>query len=219
MKRCTKCGEEKGLGEFGQDKRARDGRKSECRACARLRDRAYSKTPRGRQNAVKRAQRYRQRHRERVLANQRAGYARHREKRLEEMATWRAENRATHRNAVRRWAQANPKRKLELQKQYAERHPERVLANARRQEMRRRGEGENPTAETVEYMLILRADPCGLCGQPTEHVDHIEPRRCWNLKVPGWNQWENLSGACQHCNCRKAQIGLLHYLLKNPLGI
>lgn len=39
MKSCTKCGEPKSLDDFGPDRRRKDGKQSNCRACCRIYDR------------------------------------------------------------------------------------------------------------------------------------------------------------------------------------
>jgi hypothetical protein len=43
MKNCSKCGEEKGLSEFGKDKRNKDGLLGQCRVCVAEKRKAYSK--------------------------------------------------------------------------------------------------------------------------------------------------------------------------------
>lgn len=146
-------------------------------------------------------------------AVQREDYAKHRETRKAGSKRWREANRAIHREAVKRWARANRDRKRELQAAYSNRHPERVLANARRQKFKRRG--EEPSLESREYIELLKADPCSYCGEPMEHVDHIVARAEWGI---GWSQWENLTSACQQCNCQKNARPLLSFLLEGQGG-
>lgn len=205
---------EKALEEFGRDKRATDGRTSGCLACKRKESAAYARTTRGKEVHRRASRKWKERNPEKWAASRKGTYAKHREERLAGMAKWRSENRESHRAAVKRWAKANPVRKLELQKEYAERHPEKVLANARRQDMRRRGKGDDPSPETREYLEILEHDPCCFCGSPKEEIEHIYCRNHWNLDLPGWNQWPNLSAACRECNGRKHEKLLLHFLLE-----
>lgn len=79
--------------------------------------------------------------------------------------------------------------------------------------MRRRGQGDKPSDETMAYIAILKQDPCCFCGEPMEEIEHIEPPARWDLRVPGWNQWTNLSAACQKCNGQKYEKSLLAFLL------
>lgn len=218
MKSCSRCGAEKELGEFGRDKRATDGRKSECLVCQRKQSAAYYKTPAGKRNAAKSSRRYRERHPEKAKTSRIKNYYKDHEKTLAAMRKWRSENVEKARSAERRWAKANRQRKLEIQQKYAKRHPEKVRANARRQEMRRRGEGDDPSPETREYLEIIHHDPCCFCGGPKEHIEHIEPRDRWDLEIPGWNQWPNLSAACQPCNNRKSKRSLLTFMLSELSG-
>lgn len=214
MKSCSRCGEEKGLEEFYKDRRARDGRKSECIACQSPRDRAYSKTPKAIANARARGKRYRERNAKKLKEIRRASYRRHHEKRLAGMAKWRAENPEKAKASKRRWAKANRQRKLELQQAYAKRHPKRILTNARRQEMKRRGNGDSVSPEGREFLTILENDPCSYCGAPKEEFDHIDSRRQWNLDISGWNHWMNLTSACKRCNGEKYDKPLLTFLLE-----
>lgn len=46
-KRCTKCGEEKELGEFSKCNRYKDGFINQCKACKRTYSRTYRKTEKG----------------------------------------------------------------------------------------------------------------------------------------------------------------------------
>lgn len=60
-----------------------------------------------------------------------------------------------------------------------------------------------------EYAKVLRADPCAYCGDPSEHIDHIEP-----VADGGALGWDNLTAACGPCNRRKRTTRLLAYLLR-----
>lgn len=64
------------------------------------------------------------------------------------------------------------------------------------------------TAEGIEFVDILRHDPCSYCGGPAGHIDHIEP-----LAFGGENSWENLAAACKSCNSKKKTKSLLMFLL------
>jgi hypothetical protein len=79
-------------------------------------------------------------------------------------------------------------------------------------EQRRRKIGF-PTAETLEYVAILRGDPCSYCGAPWEHTDHIQP-----VVRGGAGDWTNLTAACARCNHAKHVKPLLTFLLDRLEG-
>lgn len=71
----------------------------------------------------------------------------------------------------------------------------------------RRRKLDFPSPETLEYVQILRRDPCSYCGAPWQHTDHI-------LAVAngGTNDWSNLTAACARCNHAKGTKDLLTFL-------
>jgi hypothetical protein len=60
---------------------------------------------------------------------------------------------------------------------------------------------------------VLLADPCAYCGEPSEHVDHIEPGA-----HGGVDDWTNLTGACARCNRVKGDRWLITFLLARFTG-
>jgi 5-methylcytosine-specific restriction endonuclease McrA len=58
------------------------------------------------------------------------------------------------------------------------------------------------------HLESLLKDPCCYCGKPMEHIDHIVP-----IAKSGEEHWTNLTAACQRCNNRKCDKGLLEFLL------
>lgn len=58
MKTCSKCDEEKSLGDFNKQKLGKFGRRSYCRACQSIMSTAYHKTPRGKANRIKNKRKY-----------------------------------------------------------------------------------------------------------------------------------------------------------------
>jgi 5-methylcytosine-specific restriction endonuclease McrA len=120
-----------------------------------------------------------------------------------------ARYRERHRENHRRWYEANRDERIEADRRWRAENPDKARAKARRQNRRKRL-GRN--AESVEYATIVMADPCVYCGQPAEHLDHI------NAKARGGsNEWTNLTGACADCNIRKGDAPLLMALLRRPL--
>jgi hypothetical protein len=61
--------------------------------------------------------------------------------------------------------------------------------------------------DTADYIEALRHDPCAYCGIGHGVIDHIEAKT-----QGGVDGWENLTGACDHCNSSKHALSLLFYL-------
>lgn len=62
------------------------------------------------------------------------------------------------------------------------------------------------------YSNILMLDPCCICGNKTEHIDHIVP-----VSLGGDGTWENLTGMCAHCNQSKNNKPLLIWMTQKCL--
>ncbi len=75
MKTCTKCGEEKGLGEFFKRKDGHDGLNSQCKVCSSIK---HTK--------------WRERNKERLTAERKAEYAKDPEKMRKRSRDWRAKH-------------------------------------------------------------------------------------------------------------------------------
>jgi hypothetical protein len=60
----------------------------------------------------------------------------------------------------------------------------------------------------LEYLDILKCDPCVYCGAPSEAIDHIKP-----ISRGGDSHWMNLTAACKACNSGKRNNELLIYML------
>ena len=54
------------------------------------------------------------------------------------------------------------------------------------------------SSETLDYMSVLRRDPCSYCGESAQAVDHIHP-----VSRGGENHWTNMTAACNRCNSSK----------------
>lgn len=94
------------------------------------------------------------------------------------------------------WRAANPQ---EAKRQAAEIYQERKLA---------RGD-----VDTLEWLKLIRRDPCSYCGGGGGTVDHIEPK-----VRGGLNHWSNYAPACRSCNSSKNDSPLLIYLLRGQSG-
>lgn len=63
--------------------------------------------------------------------------------------------------------------------------------------------------ELLNYVWILKRDPCSYCGAPCEHIDHIVP-----VDAGGMLTIDNITAACAACNLRKHTASLLEFLLR-----
>lgn len=101
------------------------------------------------------------------------------------------------------WAKANSERLRELGRESYRRNPAPKINQAHL----RRAAIRIADSETVEYITILRHDPCAYCGGPMKDIDHIVP-----FKSDGTHNCENLTAACESCNSRKGSKNLLEFL-------
>lgn len=122
-KKCSKCGQVKSLDEFSPDRRAKDGRGSQCKSCqsARARKR-YEQDP---EKARAASRRYRRQNPDKV----REGAQRYRDANAEKV-----------REATRRWREQNADKVREYSRQYYRRNAD------QRREYRREWRRRNPEA-------------------------------------------------------------------------
>lgn len=181
-KTCSKCGEEKDVGEFGRRTAAKDGLQYNCKLCRHSYDRerhaSVSEKSKARRKEINR--RYERKNRQ---------------KRLEKARRWRSQNpdyfrnyavqqREHHRKMVRRWREKNPDK-------------DRATANRRRARKLAAIQG-NPTALAARLKEIY-ASPCARCGTTENiHADHVIP-----LSKGGHHAPYNLQPLCGSCNSVK----------------
>ncbi len=121
---------------------------------------------------------------------------------------YRADRKEAERERVRQWRKNNPD-KVQAQQKRANATPaaqERNRKNAKVQKAARRGAPY--TAEALDYIEILKGDPCVYCGKPYETTEHIIA-----VKRGGTGEWDNLSSACTSCNSSKGKKHLLQFML------
>lgn len=134
---------------------------------------------------------------------------------------WQADNRERARASSRQWYRENPERARAAMRQWRAENPEQARAN--RKESKRRWQRANPFhhaarkrleqtgggfgTDTVDYAVVLMADPCSYCNSPAGTLDHID--------ASGENRWTNLTAACARCNTSKRQRPLLLALLNH----
>lgn len=212
-KKCRLCGVEKPLDEFHRDRSKADGRRNECKPCkcADVKTRRNPTKIRAWREANKdriaeQARERRRANRDQVLAAKK----RHREKYRKELAEkqtaryWSDPER--HRENGREYARSHKTEARERHTQWRRSNIEHVREYARAASYRRKFDRD---AETIEFVELLKNDPCSYCGAPgPSHIDHIVP-----VSKGGPNTPDNLTAACVSCNSSKHDRSLLEFLL------
>ena len=214
MKRCTKCGETKALTEFYVDRKKKDERTCQCKACKRTTERKYheanikrNKTGAGRVSAeltklcvkcgetkeltafgLSRGKKSGQQSMCMACCNaaRRRRYAVSGHKDRAISLRWKNANCNKTRAYARAWAKANP---IARRANQANRNARRLIATV----------GGRPVTAATYEAIRLRDDYCYLCRKRIEqddktHFDHIWPLARGGLHVPS-----NL--ACVHADC------------------
>lgn len=190
VKRCSKCGEEKALAEFGKHKRRRDGIDTFCVDCRRAENR-------------ERMRRWRERNRERYLAQSRKDNAALKQRDPDYKRRWYERNaekeRLRSREVMRESRAKNPQAERERKRRYRERNAERVKEAEREKTYSRRTKAPY-SPELAALMTSMVEEPCTYCGAVEEiTVDHVVP-----LSRGGKHEADNLAPACSSCNSSKS---------------
>lgn len=220
-KPCTLCGEIKPLSEFYAYKAMRDGRRSECKVCARRKSMENAMSPKG---VARRKSRYDAKYadpatREKILADladyrkipgnpQRAiertrkymsdpaNQERSRQWRVDYMSSQERRNEATARRSE--WQKNNPDG---VRAQRARRRAAKCLA------------GGSHTRKQIEQLLLDQSCRCANCEADLHvvkrHLDHWMP-----LALGGSNGIENLQWLCATCNIRKKHLDPIEWLIR-----
>lgn len=199
-KTCTKCHETKPVAEFSKCARARDGLKSQCKACDKIavsvwdranpgkrkaRDAAWNKANPGKRKA--RSAVWYAENREKVKADGAARYAANPEKIKAVNAKWVSENMDKVKVIQARWDAANP--------------DSRTIRNANRR-ARKVEAGGKLSKGLAERLFTLQRGKCACCGKSLgkdSHLDHIMP-----LALGGSNTDSNMQLLRGICNRQKS---------------
>lgn len=184
-KRCTQCHQVKPLSEFRTDKRASDGRRSECAECTREYKREW-----------------RRRNIEKVHAYHRQWYKENKEKAQHHKEKWRLKNPNYDTEQSRQWRIAHPKQYKKTRHAYFERTRE----AHRQRERAYRARKQDATVEDVTargWLEIVQAydSRCVYCGEVCDSpsMDHVIP-----ISQGGAHSYDNILPACLDCNRKKA---------------
>ncbi len=212
VKLCSRCGSLKPRCDFYCRKHSRDGLQSECKACAKERDRKrYADADSSRhanagrwatENPEKRAAQAKARRvadRERMDAVSRQWAAANRPRVNERARARYADNREAAIERSKRWQRENPRRHA-------------ARSAARRALLLGAIDPSDDAAGTAAAMTALRGLPCAYCGGTERiEIDHIVP-----LTRGGTHTASNFAPACKTCNTSKGNRLLGEWTPPNP---
>jgi len=196
MKICSKCGVEKELTEFRKRKDAKDGFRSECLECGKLRGKQYYEN--NKETCLERVKRYRENNKETI--KQYFQKPEVKERRLQREHEWHRQpkNKETIRRRNKQNYENNKEACLERGKQYRTRPEIRKQINSKQKQRR-----QNRPAERIHCIVSNRIREAlksqgGVKNAPTfsklpytpqQLVEHIE-----SLWEP-WMSWDNYGAA------------------------
>jgi len=222
VKRCSKCGETKAVGEFNKKKAAKDGLQYHCKECEakyyaenteKVRLRGAKWYTENREKVKAQAAKLRAENPERTKAYQAKyyaenleklrlrgakHYAENREKVNVRIAKYRAENPEKVRARTAKWRAAHPEKMAATAAKWRAANPKKVVAYSARHRARKSGAAGTVTAEQIAARWEVYGETCYICGGQAEATDHVKP-----LAAGGTNWPANLRPICGRCNSRK----------------
>ena len=210
LKRCSKCGIEKELGEFHKHKRFQDGHQYVCKQCTALKARIYYQTHKDerrkylktrKQEILKQARTYRKEHKAKITKYQQE----YRQTHKIEICNYLKERKSEIVKRDRKY-RAEHKEKIRKQQQEYALSPNGKIAIKRRGHNRRVRENAIGTTLTVNQwnkILSMQNNQCNICNKRftakrPATTDHIIP-----LSKNGGLTFENVQALCQSCNSKK----------------
>lgn len=189
MKKCGKCKLPKDEEEFYRDRRAKDGRRSDCKLC----------------NSAKTKQ-YRRDNYDKVRAKEDEWHHNNWDYLLNYWSEYRETNREEINQKSRGRYSENREEIIEQTKEYKRRFPgEHNKANRKRKALKYNAPGEGAT---LEELVEEHGSRCYLCLiVDADSVDHVTP-----LSRGGTNYKTNLRPVCRTCNSRKHDLTYDEYI-------
>lgn len=198
---CSKCGATKPLAEYYARSSGRV--QSDCKDCARARQRDYGAANRE-ANAARNAE-WRARNGEQHRSKSREWYYANKERHRASALKWSRENADYYREYNKRWYEDNREARLAQMREYDLAHPEQVRERNRRQSSawraRKLGSSVVPfTRDQLQARIDYYGGMCWICKvAPFEQLDHVKP-----LSKGGPHILANLRPACRSCNTSKS---------------
>lgn len=119
-----------------------------------------------------------------------------------------ASQRKSSRDWARRWRQANPDEARRVRREQMRSYDSAYRRRWNTYNRALRSQVSPPDALSIEYLSIIKNDPCSYCGAAFQEADHIVP-----LAGGGTNAWDNFTASCTTCNRVKNARSLLHFML------
>lgn len=226
MKKCTKCGEEKGFEGFYKASSRTDGLQSSCKEC----NKAYKKAwyEKNKERAQEQRRKYRAENAEKYKAQRKRYYNNNKEKCLQATREWRLLNKEQEMKAARSYIEANREHILKTKRFYRALNAEQIRQYqlewrrknkdkvAARNSSRRALKAANGRCEVILPSIVWSRDKgiCGICGESAVesdwHLDHIVP-----LSKGGPHIYENIQVSHPQCNLRKGTKMLAANVMRN----
>lgn len=189
-KQCSTCGEMKPLSEFHKSKKERDGHRSRCKDCRKIKE-PYS--------AVKEYQdKYRETNRTRIQTYFHSYNAKRASRQAEYYTSWKEANKETWEAYQKEYYQQNADKKRKYASQYAKDNPEVARSTWHRRRGRKLGRGVF-TRQEWEALKVKYNYTCLCCGKREPEIkltpDHVIP-----LSRGGMNTIDNIQPLCRRCN-------------------
>jgi 5-methylcytosine-specific restriction endonuclease McrA len=209
MKTCTKCGKNKPLDDFPNDRNRSDGKYPWCKQCNKEHVAKWRQTDRGKTLTKE----WREKHPDYFSEWGKSEYGRERKRisQIKHQDKRRAyaqspRGKESHRKANARYQMRNPEKRKVRAKKYYWANAERIRLRARNNTSRRKAAkygnlGRYGKAD-IDQLWINQKSLCWWCGKKLDkskfHVDHRIP-----LSRDGSNEPENLCLSCPKCNMSK----------------
>ena len=198
MKRCSRCGEVKALGEFYLDKRRRDGRRADCKVCRSEYRRRYRLANRDVLN--EKSRRYHEANRKQIAERRRCYREANPEKEKERNRRYNEANLERIAEFRLQWREVNKEKILEQSRRWNDANSEKVNGYSRRRRARKvNAPGGGFTDAQFQELCTQAGGQCLACGEihPLT-ADHIVP-----LSKRGRDAIDNIQPLCQSCNSSK----------------
>lgn len=198
MKCCTKCKKFKPLDSFQKDSQKKDGLRSSCKECDKVKKRDYY---------IK--------HAKEIIEKTRLWAINHPDKRREIGKRWKDENLDKAREHGRLWAASHKDENRERERIWRSQNPEKSRDKCRHYRViRSTAQGGYTKAEWEEKKREY-SNCCAYCGSSKKlTVDHIVP-----ISHSGSNYISNIVPACKSCNCSKGNKLFNEWLKIKPEAI